>query len=733
MPVTMLRPNLISASGNLLEDEGALWRNPGTPGDVDVMNIRVTLPQAVHGVQAAAAIADFSIATGWQEQEQELDARIELGPGQMYPASGFLDFPFTITHGGGTMSPRAFRARTYLDVEENEVTVRYYSRWKYWFAGRQAIQLTNAPVSLDTVNHIETRDVSSTDGLVFAQFINPDGSIFSDFVGSSATLVMKQVFNIGEPVVGWMTPYRLLVRNKDPFSFSDDERSYVFDLISRVATDAENIPGYLPIEAPDLLQDPGAFPIGDSEFPELEPGAPCSVVATIYADDNTTPQWSVGTDPTHPAPYLIEPSGYAEQQIDAATGAATIGTLSVSVVDVPRIPGDQDSGWLTRRLASLGLGDITGRRCRVVRYISVEEGFVVLVDGRAGEPVLDPEFSSYTFEVDDTRDGEADLRLFDLIGSGVPATPSSAIVPQTPVAGVPPTSGVPVPGPTDDGKVLVANPDGTYSLVTPSGGYPDGPLPDPYEMEVLVDTNDVGGVADGAAMTTWPNQGYAGSAKDFTNAGGGVRPIYRQFDSEDGLPYVETDGVDDYFRVLGMPVYTGGELTIFLVSRAGLWTNNARIFSLADPGNVDGGTSGSVIYQELAGNGGVLRRGGVSHSANNAVGSGTGFYDAQFTWQCLAVRYGLVDLPGGATRAVLTMMQGSRVVSFDLGASSLTGFNFESLFLGAGNASGDGSTPDNFWPGGIRHFSYGPFAMPILEMRDSMRRLCQDHGVPVMD
>lgn len=263
--------------------------------------------------------------------------------------------------------------------------------------------------------------------------------------------------------------------------------------------------------------------------------------------------------------------------------------------------------------------------------------------------------------------------------------------------------------------------------------YPQGPLPDPAEMEVLVDTSDVGGVADGDPMTTWPNQGTAGSAKDPTNAGGGVRGIYRAADIDDGLPYIEMDGIDDYFRVLSMPVYTGGALTFFLVIRAGVWTNNARILSLADPGTQDGATTGSVIYQELSGNGGVLRRGSVNRSVNNAAGAGGGFYDAQFTWQVLAVRYGLVPTAGGGTRAVCTMMQNGRVVSFDQGASSLTAFNFESLFLGAGNASGDGSTPDNFWRGDFRHFSYVPSSLSIPRMRDCCRLLARQHGVPVLD
>src|SRR5688572_521627 len=103
------------------------------------------------------------------------------------------------------------------------------------------------------------------------------------------------------------------------------------------------------------------------------------------------------------------------------------------------------------------------------------------------------------------------------------------------------------------------------SVANPSG-YPAGPLPDPTISRIQVDADDVNSVADGAAMSTWPDQSPNGL--DPTNSGGSVSPLYRAMDPEDGLPYVEFDGSDDYFSKTAMTAYTGGPLTFYIVYRA---------------------------------------------------------------------------------------------------------------------------------------------------------------------
>lgn len=151
--------------------------------------------------------------------------------------------------------------------------------------------------------------------------------------------------------------------------------------------------------------------------PEI--GEPCTLVLDVYADDRETILWSVGTSPGHDNPYLIEPDSYAEQEVDVAAGAATVGTVSCTIIDRATIAGDQDSGWLTAKLSELGLENIRGRRCRLRRYISEELGFYVIADGPASTPRLDASFAAYTFDVRDTRDTERKIRLFDQGGGSI--------------------------------------------------------------------------------------------------------------------------------------------------------------------------------------------------------------------------------------------------------------------------------------------------------------------------
>lgn len=155
---------------------------------------------------------------------------------------------------------------------------------------------------------------------------------------------------------------------------------------------------------------------GDALLDQLvvpEIGEPCTLVLEVYEDDRETVRWAVGTSPGHANPFLVEPDGYAEQEIDVASGAASIGTVSVTIIDPAVTPGDQDSGWLTARLAIDGLEDVRGRRCRLRRFISEADGFYVLADGPASMPRLDASYSAYTFEIRDTRETERKIRAFD--------------------------------------------------------------------------------------------------------------------------------------------------------------------------------------------------------------------------------------------------------------------------------------------------------------------------------
>lgn len=180
--------------------------------------------------------------------------------------------------------------------------------------------------------------------------------------------------------------------------------------------------------------------------PEI--GNPCALVLKVFADDRETVLWEVGTSPTHANPYLIEPENYAEQEVDVATGSASVGTVAVGIIDPATTTGDQDSGWVTARLAEQGIEAIRGRRCQLRRYISDEIGWVVIADGPAGTPRLDTSYAAYAFDIRDTRDTERKIRLFDaggeqsilpegtLEGYGYdPVTDTWLIDPTTPLEG----------------------------------------------------------------------------------------------------------------------------------------------------------------------------------------------------------------------------------------------------------------------------------------------------------
>lgn len=140
--------------------------------------------------------------------------------------------------------------------------------------------------------------------------------------------------------------------------------------------------------------------------------APCSLVLEVYEEDGETVAWEVGTDASHPNPYLALPENYATQEVDFVTGAATIGQVEVVVIDRAQVRGDQASGWMTERLVEDGVPVIRDRRCRLLRYISEELGSMVIVDGPAGPPRLHESFAGYRWVIRDPRENERKIRAF---------------------------------------------------------------------------------------------------------------------------------------------------------------------------------------------------------------------------------------------------------------------------------------------------------------------------------
>jgi hypothetical protein len=155
--------------------------------------------------------------------------------------------------------------------------------------------------------------------------------------------------------------------------------------------------------------------IPPEELPPWVPvveGAPCTVILQVYAEDRETLLWEVGDDPYHPRSFLCVPENYGEQELDIIHGAATIGQVEVVVIDKAQTVGDQDSGWLTEWLSIGGVGAIHGRRCRLLRFISNELGWVVIADGPASSPRMDDSYSAFRWVIRDTRETERKIEAF---------------------------------------------------------------------------------------------------------------------------------------------------------------------------------------------------------------------------------------------------------------------------------------------------------------------------------
>jgi len=173
-----------------------------------------------------------------------------------------------------------------------------------------------------------------------------------------------------------------------------------------------------------VFQTWSALPIepecGEIESPPIEPpfwnppepGEPCTLILQCYEEDGKRVAWEVGTDEYHPNPYLCVPENYGEQELDIVHGAATLAQVEWVVVDRPQVVADQDSGWMTERLGSGGVGILHGRRMRMLRYIDYERGWVVIADGPCSAPRMDDSYAAFRGVIRDTRDTERKVRAF---------------------------------------------------------------------------------------------------------------------------------------------------------------------------------------------------------------------------------------------------------------------------------------------------------------------------------
>lgn len=132
---------------------------------------------------------------------------------------------------------------------------------------------------------------------------------------------------------------------------------------------------------------------------------------TVYGDDDETVLFSVSTARGHASPYLKQPTTYPEQEVDFAKGAASIGQVTVEVVDVPTDPADQDSGFVTSLLPTdAGYSALTGRRGLLTENIG--GGAQTVIDGVIHAVRLLDTFCTYAFELRDIRERERKTRAF---------------------------------------------------------------------------------------------------------------------------------------------------------------------------------------------------------------------------------------------------------------------------------------------------------------------------------
>lgn len=155
---------------------------------------------------------------------------------------------------------------------------------------------------------------------------------------------------------------------------------------------------------------------------------------TVFDDDDTTELFDVSTDPAHARPYLQAPTGWPEQEVDFAKGAASIGQLNVEVVDVRQTATDQATGYLTAQLADAGYSALNGHRALLTEDLG--GGPTTVLDGVIRSVQLLDTFATYQLELRDIRERERRAKAFA-------TTTTPTIFPRGVLNGYGPTISIP--------------------------------------------------------------------------------------------------------------------------------------------------------------------------------------------------------------------------------------------------------------------------------------------------
>src|SRR5690625_4268877 len=138
---------------------------------------------------------------------------------------------------------------------------------------------------------------------------------------------------------------------------------------------------------------------------------------TIYESDDTTSLLEVGTDPTHPHPYLHVPGEMDLGEVDLLRGKAMIGQVNLRVID-PQTGADQSERWMTARLGipqgeeGAGRSALNGRRAALRR----SDGRLVM-DGVIWGVQLSDSAAGFSLQLRDVRERARKLPLFSRTGT----------------------------------------------------------------------------------------------------------------------------------------------------------------------------------------------------------------------------------------------------------------------------------------------------------------------------
>lgn len=314
------RPIFLGTGANdIAAAQGSQFFNPSGSIVTDGFpsTIRTQTLNKVDGIQVRCATTDFTEATGWNQQVYD---SITDFPAGLNPFD-FVDPPITLTHGMGTMSPRAFRARTYKTVNGRV----YYSPWEYVFMGKGAGNLTVTDLGLSVDGLTHSFVVSSTDAALIAVVYWNGVGYVNTVVASGTTITVTRKMDINGIL---RTPYRFGARNVEHFAFTDScGDAYSFDQYSKIFVDASG-------EAPEFP--PDFIPSGANQFPGAFPAVPL-----IYTDPVGFPGWDApGVSANEDPPLRPLPLAYHAYYFDPVMFMGTeivVGSIKLTVVGATEI------------------------------------------------------------------------------------------------------------------------------------------------------------------------------------------------------------------------------------------------------------------------------------------------------------------------------------------------------------------------------------------------------------